>query len=104
MTEPGFDVDPVGMAGVAARMSGSTAALGAAAGGGGGTPVAGTATGAVADYLEAVSQAAAAFTAAAQHSADAAGQAATGYARGDGDAASRIGAVPMPGPPGPGRG
>ena len=104
MTGRGFDVDPGGMAAVAARMRGSTTAFGAAAGGGGGAPVAGTATGDVLAYLQAVTEAAARFAEAAQRSGEAVGQAAAGYVRGDGAAASRIGAVPMPGGEGPASG
>lgn len=101
MTGPGFDVDPAGLAAVGARMADATATFGASAGRGGGAPVAGTATEPVLAYLEALTEAAARFAEAAQRSGEAVGQAAVGYRRGDGTAASRLGAVPVPGGGGP---
>jgi hypothetical protein len=104
VTGPGFDVDPAQVGAVGARMTGSTEALGAAAGGGAGVPVAGTATAPVMDFLQAVTEATARFTEAVQRSGETVGRAAAGYVAGDGSAASRIGAVPVPGAGGPGAG
>ncbi|MCD2187794.1 hypothetical protein [Actinomycetospora soli] len=94
MTAPGFDVDPGRVQAVGTWMANAAASLGEAAGGGAGAPVAGTATGAVLAYLEAVTQVAARFAEAAQLGGETVGRAAEVYRRSDASAAGSIGSIP----------
>ncbi|WP_433803006.1 hypothetical protein [Actinomycetospora sp. CA-084318] len=94
MTTPGFDVDAGRVQAVGTRMANAATVLGTAAGSGAGTPVAGTATGAVLAYLEAVTQAAARFAEAAQRGGETVGQAAEVYRQSDASAAGAIRSVP----------